>query len=144
MEMTPALLPQKGYLKEYCSILSGDYQAIIYRQSSVRITLSKISSNYRKDAEPFISCFHGLTNNTSFQYLSIHAMSVIACYNYMSTQTYLDIIHDSRLASEYLNRSLPESSPVLDEPQVQTILFNYLRSPTKVVNNRTQLAKVFR
>ena len=38
---------------------------------------------YRKDTEPFISCFRVLTYNTSFQYLSIHAMSVIACYNYM-------------------------------------------------------------
>ena len=40
-------------------------------------------SLYRKDTEPFISCFHVLTCNTSFQYLSIHAMAFIACYNYM-------------------------------------------------------------
>ena len=38
---------------------------------------------YRKDTEPFISCFHVLTYNTSFQYLSIHAMTFIACYNYL-------------------------------------------------------------
>ena len=39
--------------------------------------------SYRKDTEPFISCFHVLTSNTSFQYLSIHAMTFIACYSYM-------------------------------------------------------------
>ena len=38
---------------------------------------------YPKDTEPFISCFRVLTYNTSFQYISNHAMSVIACYNYM-------------------------------------------------------------
>ena len=38
---------------------------------------------YRKDTEPFISCFRVLTYNPSFQYLSIHAMSAIACYNYI-------------------------------------------------------------
>ena len=38
-------------------------------------------TKYRKDTEPFISCFRVLTYNTSFQYLSIHAMSFIACYN---------------------------------------------------------------
>ena len=38
---------------------------------------------YRKDTEPFISCFRVLTYKTSFQYLSIHAMSIIACYNYI-------------------------------------------------------------
>ena len=39
---------------------------------------------YRKYTEPFISCFHVLTSNTSFQYLSIHAMSFIACFNYIA------------------------------------------------------------
>ena len=38
---------------------------------------------YHKDTEPFIPCFHVLTSITSFQYLSIHAMTFIACYNYM-------------------------------------------------------------
>ena len=38
---------------------------------------------YRKDTEPFIPYFHVLTFITSFQYLSIHAMSFIACYSYM-------------------------------------------------------------
>ena len=38
---------------------------------------------YRKDTEPFISCFHVLTSTTSFQYISIHTMSFIALYNYM-------------------------------------------------------------
>ena len=37
---------------------------------------------YRNDTEPFISSFHVLTSNTSFQYLSIHAMTVIACYSW--------------------------------------------------------------
>ena len=37
-------------------------------------------STYCKDTETFISCFHTLTYNTSFQYLSNHTMSVIACY----------------------------------------------------------------
>ena len=32
-----------------------------------------------------LPCFCVLTYNTSFQYQSIHAMSVIACYNYINT-----------------------------------------------------------
>ena len=36
---------------------------------------------YRKDTEPLYHAFM-YSPNTSFQYLSIHAMSVIAGYNY--------------------------------------------------------------
>ena len=53
---------------------------------------------YRKDTEPFIPCFHVLTYITSFRYLFIHAMTFIACYNYMlssySRQMRLTIMHD--------------------------------------------------
>ena len=48
---------------------------------------------YGKDTEPFISCFHVLTSNTSFQYLSIHAMSFIACYSYMLSIYLIGINH---------------------------------------------------
>ena len=44
---------------------------------------AKSLSSYRKDTQLFISYFNVLTSNTSFQYLSLHAMSVIACYSYM-------------------------------------------------------------
>ena len=50
--------------------------------------LYKQDPNYRKDTEPFISCFCVLTYNTSFQYLSIYAMSVIACYNWQPCHTF--------------------------------------------------------
>ena len=79
---------QPGFGMEKCShqcqpskLTSRKVQAVDFHQCST----------YCKDTEPFISCFHVLTYNTSFQYLSIHAMSVIACYNYMLSNQLLTI-----------------------------------------------------
>ena len=36
------------------------------------VELPQKEANYRKDTEPFISCFHALTSNTSFQYYLFH------------------------------------------------------------------------
>ena len=57
-------------------------QELIWHWSSLQAKINNNTWPYRKDTEPFISYFHVLTSNTSFQYLSIHAMSFIACYSY--------------------------------------------------------------
>ena len=46
---------------------------------------------YLEDTEPFIPCFHVLTSYTSFQYLSIQAMTFIVCYNYMLSRYLIGI-----------------------------------------------------
>ena len=85
---------------------------------------------YRKDTEPFISCFHVLTFNTSFQYLSIHAMSFIACYNYISVINYLPrcSYHLLYMWSPLLRRHLSEHLFYLKQFASFHLLLNLVKS----------------
>ena len=87
----------------------------IWARSEHRKKMPKLLKNkstdlqtYRKDTEPFISCFHVLTSITSFQYLSIHAMTFIARYSYMLFRYLIGITKSSIMNRQSYHHSTLE------------------------------------
>ena len=75
------LKPVLYLMWEYC-FLAQTLKMIMLKRFLEGKTQFQEECNYRKDTENLNHAFV-YSLNTSFQYLSIHTMSFIACYNYM-------------------------------------------------------------